>query len=78
VNTIADIFADPHFAARGTIARLDDSALGEIAVPAVLPRLSETPGAIESLGPPLGDWNARIARIIADEREVRPTARTAG
>lgn len=78
VNTIADIFADPHFAARGTIERITDPALGEIAVPAALPRLSETPGAIDSLGPPLGDWNARLAEIVADETEIRPAAREAG
>ncbi len=78
VNTIADIFADPHFAARGTIERITDPALGEIAVPTVLPRLSETPGAIESLGPALGDWDARVREIVADEGEIRPAARTAG
>ncbi|HUF88017.1 MAG TPA: CoA transferase [Thermohalobaculum sp.] len=78
INTIADIFADPHFAARRTIERIADPALGEIAVPAVLPRLSATPGGIESLGPPLGDWNARLAELIADEAEIRPAARAAG
>ena len=78
VNTIADIFADPHFAARRTIERVADPALGEIAVPAVLPLLSETPGAIDNLGPPLGDWNARVRTLAADEAEVRPAARAAG
>jgi crotonobetainyl-CoA:carnitine CoA-transferase CaiB-like acyl-CoA transferase len=77
VNTIADIFADPHFAARGTIQRIADPVLGEIAVPAVLPRLSATPGRIDSLGPALGEGNARLAEIIADPREIRPAARAA-
>ena len=72
INTIADIFDDPHFAARGTISRVIDDALGEIAIPNVLPRLSETPGEITHLGPALGDWNARVREILADESQVRP------
>jgi len=71
VNTIADIFADPHYAARGTIARVMDDALGEIAVPDVLPRLSETPGEIRHLGPEFGDWNERVKALLADETELR-------
>jgi crotonobetainyl-CoA:carnitine CoA-transferase CaiB-like acyl-CoA transferase len=71
VNTIADIFADPHYAARGTIARVMDEALGEIAVPDVLPRLSETPGEIRHLGPQFGDWNERVKALLADEYEIR-------
>jgi crotonobetainyl-CoA:carnitine CoA-transferase CaiB-like acyl-CoA transferase len=72
INTIADIFADPHFAARETIARIDDETLGEIAIPNVLPNLSQTPGEITHLGPALGDWNQRIKGILADESQVRP------
>ncbi|MEE8454219.1 MAG: CoA transferase [Limibaculum sp.] len=71
INTIADIFADPHFAARETIARIEDETLGEIAIPNVLPRLSETPGEITNLGPALGDWNERIKDILSDESQVR-------
>jgi crotonobetainyl-CoA:carnitine CoA-transferase CaiB-like acyl-CoA transferase len=71
VNTIADIFADPHYAARGTIARVVDETLGEIAVPDVLPRLSETPGEIRHLGSEFGDWNERVKALLADESEIR-------
>jgi crotonobetainyl-CoA:carnitine CoA-transferase CaiB-like acyl-CoA transferase len=49
VNTIADIFADPHFKARGNLAEI----AGAI-VPNVVPTLSRTPGRVERLGPPLG------------------------
>jgi formyl-CoA transferase len=34
--------------------------LGEVVVPDVLPRLSASPGGIDSLGPRLGDWNDKI------------------
>ncbi len=71
INSIAEIFADPHFAARNAIARVHDPALGEIAVPATFPRLSDTPGRIDALGPALGDWNERLEALIADPSELR-------
>ncbi|MCH8835398.1 MAG: CoA transferase, partial [Proteobacteria bacterium] len=51
LNTIADIFADPHFKARGNLVTIDDPEVGEVVVPSVIPRLSETPGRIAHLGP---------------------------
>ncbi len=54
LNTIADIFNDPQFEARGNLETLIDEALGPIVVPAPIPKLSETPGRVVSLGPPLG------------------------
>ncbi|MEM9139145.1 MAG: CoA transferase, partial [Pseudomonadota bacterium] len=65
-------FADPHFAERGTIEEIMHPVLGALKVPAVLPRLSETPGAIRCLGPELGNWNDRIEALLADDAEVRP------
>ena len=55
LNTIADIFADPHFEARGNLAEITEDGLGPVVVPSVLPRLSETPGGIDTLGPALGN-----------------------
>ena len=60
INTIADIFADPQFAARRVLETIVDPEAGEMVVPGVLPRLSETPGRIASLGPALGASNAEI------------------
>ncbi len=71
INTIADIFADPHFKARGNLAAIDEPDLGEIIVPSVVPRLSETPGRIDTLGPPLGNANdavyGELLGLTADE-----------
>ncbi|ADP83353.1 CaiB/BaiF CoA transferase family protein [Pseudofrankia inefficax] len=53
VNSIADIFADPQYAHRGTITT-QESRIGPLAVPGVVPTLSETPGEIRWLGPELG------------------------
>ncbi len=72
INSIADIFTDEQFAARGTLAELVHETLGRIVVPNVLPRLSVTPCSIESLGQPLGDWDGeRLAALLADDQEVR-------
>ncbi len=50
VNSIADIFADPHFAARGSMVSVPDPQAGNVVIPAVLPRLSKTPGRVAHLG----------------------------
>ncbi len=60
LNTIADIFADPHFKARGNLVTIDDPEVGAVVVPAVIPRLSVTPGRIAHLGPALGDANEEV------------------
>ena len=57
--SIADIFADPQYRARGNI-RMIDSRAGELAVPDVVPRLSQTPGQISWLGQGLGAHNLEI------------------
>ncbi len=44
IFTIADIFNDPHYQARGSIVQAPDADLGTVAMAAVVPRLSATPG----------------------------------
>jgi len=56
----ADIFADPHYAARANIVPVEDPDLGEIRLQNVFPRLSETPGRIRWPGPALGQHNREI------------------
>ena len=53
VYSIADIFADPQYAHRGTIST-EESRIGPLAVPSTIPALSDTPGAIRWLGRALG------------------------
>jgi len=64
LNSIADMFEDEHFKARGNLARLTEEGLGEVVVPGVVPTLSETPGRISSLGPPLGNATYEILREL--------------
>jgi crotonobetainyl-CoA:carnitine CoA-transferase CaiB-like acyl-CoA transferase len=68
---IADIFEDPQYRARGNI-RTFDSRIGELAVPDVIPRLSQTPGEIQWLGEGLGTRNDEIfANVLGlDEAEI--------
>ncbi|GIW43990.1 MAG: CoA transferase [Candidatus Binatia bacterium] len=60
VYSIADIFADPHYVARGNIVSVSDPVLGSIRMQGVYPRLSETPGRIASGAPRLGEHNEEI------------------
>ena len=60
INSISDIFHDPHFKERQVMANITVPNLGEITVPNVIPGLSDSPGAIDSLGPDLGQDNYSI------------------
>lgn len=60
VYRMADVFADPHYAARGTVVRVPDDELGEVAMADVVPRLSETPGRVRWAGLPMGSANDRV------------------
>lgn len=60
VYGIDEIFDDPQYAARGNIATLTDPRVGAVRIPNVVPRLSRTPGAASSLGPPLGHHNGEV------------------
>ncbi len=55
IYTMADIFKDPHFKARGMIPSIPDEEIGDVAMAAPVPRLTRTPGTIVSSG-------GRIAR----------------
>ena len=63
VYAIDEIVEDPHYAARGNIARVTDSRIGTVSMPGVVPRLTETPGEIAWLGPPLA---AHVGEIFQD------------
>jgi formyl-CoA transferase len=73
VYTAADMAADPHFAARQAIVRLMHPELGDFPMQNVVPRLSDTPGEVRSLGPELGEHNAEIYGELlgADEGQLR-------
>ena len=60
VYSIDEIFEDPQYAARGNILKIKDERVGELAIPNLVPRLSDTPGSVRSLGPSLGQHNDEV------------------
>ncbi|MBK5115356.1 MAG: CoA transferase [Thermoleophilia bacterium] len=61
VNSIADIFEDPHFEAREMLVPMEDPELGELTSPGIIPKLSETPGAAAFTGAwELGERNSEV------------------
>ncbi len=51
VMSVRDLFEDPHVRARENILSIVAPLLGTIAMPGVIPKLSETPGAVRHVGP---------------------------
>lgn len=60
IYSIADIFADPQYAARETITHVDDPLLGRVQLQNAIPRLTATPGRVRHLGGPLGADNGEV------------------
>lgn len=60
IYDIADICADAHFRERGVFIDLPDDDLGTVTMHDVVPRLSETPGAIRSPAPALGAHSREV------------------
>ena len=60
IYSMDEIFADPQYRERGNLTTVRDTRLGELTVANVVPRLSETPGAVNTLGPTLGAHNEEI------------------
>jgi formyl-CoA transferase len=58
--SVADIFVDPHVAARGDIETVDDPVIGPVRMQGVYPRFSRTPGAIQRGAPRLGEHNDEV------------------
>jgi crotonobetainyl-CoA:carnitine CoA-transferase CaiB-like acyl-CoA transferase len=60
VYDIDQFVADPHVVARGIVVELPDPEMGSVPMHAVVPRLSETPGAIRAPAPALGEHTDEI------------------
>lgn len=65
IYSMADIFKDPHYAARGMLARVPDEEIGSITVAAPVPRLSLTPGEIRKTGGPIGRDTRQVLTAVA-------------
>jgi crotonobetainyl-CoA:carnitine CoA-transferase CaiB-like acyl-CoA transferase len=74
----SDIFADPHFVARGTIVKVADEELGEVRMQCVVPRFSETPVSVRRTGPSLGQHNDEVFGALGLSAEEIARLRAAG
>lgn len=77
IYDVAGVVADPQYQALGSLVTVPDPELGPVLMQNVLFRLSDTPGAINTTGPRLGEHNAEVygklgldaARLEALRRE---------
>lgn len=60
IYSIAEIFEDEQYAARGNLLRVEDERVGTTVIPNTVPRLTGTPGRVDSLGPSLGQHTEEI------------------
>lgn len=60
VYSMADIFEDPHYAARDNIIEVDHPDFGTIKMPGIVPKFSATPGEVKWVGPKMGEHNQEI------------------
>jgi crotonobetainyl-CoA:carnitine CoA-transferase CaiB-like acyl-CoA transferase len=79
VYDVGDLVAHPQLLAREMVRRLPHAKLGEVLVPGVVVKMSDTPGSVRRLGPEIGEHNAEVygallgldaaelARLRADE-----------
>jgi formyl-CoA transferase len=76
--TAADIVADPHYQAREMIQTIRLASGKSLKVPAVLPKLSQTPGQIGGAGPELGQHSDEVLSSLGIDEATRKCLRERG
>jgi crotonobetainyl-CoA:carnitine CoA-transferase CaiB-like acyl-CoA transferase len=69
IYTVEDIFNDPHYKARNMLVDVEDPVLGPVTVTGVVPKLSESPGAIRWAGHDIG---ADTVEVLQHELDLQP------
>jgi crotonobetainyl-CoA:carnitine CoA-transferase CaiB-like acyl-CoA transferase len=64
VYTMADIFRDPHFAAREMLLEQQHAKLGRITLPGIVPKMSKTPGRVRWPGRDTGQDTRSVLREL--------------
>jgi formyl-CoA transferase len=62
IYTVADIAADPHYAARGMLHEVQMTDGSRLTVPGIVPKLSATPGSHRRNAPTLGQDTTEVLR----------------
>ena len=76
IYSVADIAADPHYAAREMIRQIRLADGGALKVPGVVPKLSATPGDFDGGGPQLGEHTETVLKELGyDDTAIADLAR---
>jgi crotonobetainyl-CoA:carnitine CoA-transferase CaiB-like acyl-CoA transferase len=78
IFTVEDIFNDPHYRARHSIVHAPAQHMGSVAMAGIVPRLSETPGAVRHAGRDIGQDSRDVLREVLglDEARIDALARS--
>ena len=68
IYTVADIAADPHYAARGMLEQVTLADGTPLAVPGIVPKLSRTPGRHRRNAPELGQDTEAVIKALGPGR----------
>jgi formyl-CoA transferase len=69
IYTVADIAADPHYAARGMLQQITLDGGDQLTVPGIVPKLSRTPGGQHRNAPGLGQDTDAVMRELGLSEE---------
>ncbi len=64
IYSVEDMVADPHFQARGLFEEVDIDGGKTLKIPALVPKLSETPGGTSWPGPVVGSHNDEVFKSV--------------
>jgi formyl-CoA transferase len=78
IYTIADIAADPHYAARGMLQQMQLGDGEPLTVPGIVPKLSRTPGGQHRNAPALGQDTEAVLREVGVSEEQIAALRSRG
>ena len=70
INSVAEVFEDEQFKARGSIEHYELKSGLDLYMPAAVPRLTKTPGSTQWLGPKLGEHNKEILEALGLNDEI--------
>jgi len=66
IFTMADIFRDEHYAARGMLVQTPDDDIGQVTLAGVVPKMTLTPGRIAWSGHRIGQDTRDVLRSLAE------------